>query len=342
MSELSSKRVSVKDVARLAKVSVGTVSNYLNETKALSPAARGKIEAAIAALGYRRNRLAISLRTSRTQTLGMIVPSIANPFYTSVFEGAEQAARESGYTLALGVTHYEHATLIQYLDSFRDHQVDGIIVNGYRTDFGSEALVGFSGPVVVIEPPVGPCPYATIQIDNFSAGRDAVRYLIGKGHTRIAIVPSSPVDPRFEGYKAALKEAGLPLDPKLIHFYGGGSTRSPQPSNQEGMIRQGEAVMNALLDAAPFTACFFTLDIYAVGALKALQQRGISVPDQIAVMGFDDIPIVGYLSPGLTTVAQPHHEMGELAVRTVLEQLQFGGQQSHFELAHRLVLRQSA
>lgn len=344
VSVQSTKRVSVKDVARVAKVSVGTVSNFLNDTKALSPSTRSKIEAAIETLGYRRNQLASSLRTSRSQTLGMIVPSIANPFYTSVFEGAEQAARDQGYTLALGVTHYQQDTLLQYLDSFRSRQVDGMIINGYRTAYGGEALIGYEGPVVVVEPPLGPCPYSTIEIDNFAAGRDAARYLIGKGHTRIAIVPSSPTDPRFEGYKAALTDAGLALDPHLVRYYGGGSTRTPQAPDQHGLIKRGESVMHALLDTASFTACFFTLDIYAVGALQALRDRGIAVPEQIAIVGFDDIPIAGYLSPGLTTIAQPHHEMGEVAVRTVVAQLrgETSRDPTRVELRHRLVVRKSA
>jgi DNA-binding LacI/PurR family transcriptional regulator len=343
MTGALSRRVSVKDVARVADVSVGTVSNFLNDTKNISPEARRRIEIAIEVLGYRRNRVASSLRTSRTQTLGMIVPSIANPFYTSVFEGAENAARSHGYTLSLGVTHYDESTLLQYIDSFRSRQVDGMIINGYNTSYGAEALVGFEGPVIVVEPPAN-CTFSSIEIDNFGAARDAVRYLLGKGHTRIAVVPSSPADPRFNGYKTALAEAGIDYDPDLVLHYGGGRALASQTTDQQGLIKRGEAVMHELLDRTAFTACFFTLDIFAAGALKALRDRGIAVPEQVAVIGFDDIPLASYLSPSLTTVGQPHHEMGDTAVQTLIAQLkgETGRGPLRICLNHRLQIRASA
>ncbi|HEX2280478.1 MAG TPA: LacI family DNA-binding transcriptional regulator [Thermomicrobiales bacterium] len=338
-----SKRVSVRDVARLADVSVGTVSNYLNGKKAVSPRAAALIDEAVRVLRYRRNHLASSLRTSKTKTLGMVIPSIANPFYTSVFEGAEQQARKLGYSLALGVSHYEHETMLQYLESFQMRQMDGIIINGYNTFSSWEALENFDGPVVVVEPAEGRSPFSTVRIDNFAASRRAVDYLIDQGHRRIAIVPPFSTDPRFLGYKASLERAGIAYDEDLVLHYGGAPELRKADDDQRGLIRRGEMAMNTLLDRTHFTACFFTLDIFAIGAFKAIADRGMSVPDDVAVMGFDDLPVAAFLTPGLTTIAQPHHEMGELSVKIIGSRIAAG----HLDpvdvcLTHELIIRQSA
>jgi DNA-binding LacI/PurR family transcriptional regulator len=338
-----SKRFSVRDVARLANVSVGTVSNYLNGKKAVSPRAAALIDNAVRTLGYRRNHLASSLRTSRTKTLGMVIPSIANPFYTSVFEGAEQQARKLGYSLALGVSHYEQETMLQYLESFQMRQMDGIIINGYNTFSSWEALESFDGPVVVVEPPEGPIPFSTVRIDNFAASRRAVDYLVARGHKRIAIVPSSDTDPRFLGYKASLEHANIAYDEDLVLHYGGGQELRKAADDQRGLIKRGERAMNTLLDRTSFTACFFTLDVFAIGACKAVADRGLSVPNDIAIMGFDDLPVAAFLTPSLTTIAQPHHEMGETSVKIIGSRIAAGNLDPvDVCLSHELVIRQSA
>jgi DNA-binding LacI/PurR family transcriptional regulator len=337
------RRVSVKDVARTANVSLGTVSNYLNGTKAVGEATRQQIEDAIQTLGYRRNEIASSLRTQRTRALGMIIPSIANPFYTSVFEGAEAEAQRLGYTLALGVTHYDRQLLGDYVESYRGRQMDGIIVDAYSTYYGEDLLGPADSPVVVIEPPPGTSRHSSIRIDNFGAAREAVSYLIERGHQRIAIIAPSSHDDRFLGYRAALERAGLAVDPDLVHSFAPGPHVASE-GNQRVLMEQGEQATRVLLRRAAFTALFVSLDIFAVGALKALREAGKQVPGDVAVVGFDDIAMASVVSPALTTVAQPHHEMGRLAVQTLLEQLKSGGKSgpAHHVLGHRLVVRQSA
>jgi DNA-binding LacI/PurR family transcriptional regulator len=337
------RRVSVKDVARSANVSLGTVSNYLNGTKTVSDAARQQIEEAINHLGYRRNQIASSLRTQRTKALGMIIPSIANPFYTSVFEGAEAEAQRLGYTLALGVTHYDSRVLGDYVEAYRGRQMDGIIIDAYNTYFGEDVLSPSDGPVVVIEPPAGTRNHCTIRIDNFSAAREAVSYLIERGHKRIAIVAPSTTDDRYLGYRAAIEAAGLAVDPNLVHAFAPGPTVAAA-GNQRVLIEQGEAATRVLLQRGSFTALFVSLDIFAVGALKVLREAGRRVPEDVAVVGFDDIAVASVVSPALTTVAQPHNEMGRLAVQTLIEQLKQTGRRepAHHVLGHRLVIRDSA
>jgi DNA-binding LacI/PurR family transcriptional regulator len=339
-----SKRVSLKDVARAANVSVATVSNFLNKTKAVGPLAQQQIEKAVGDLGYQRNEIASSLRKARTYTLGMILPNVANPFYTSLFEGAEAEAKQRGYALTLGVTHYDGATLRQYVSSFRGRQMDGIIIDGYNTDCGEEVLVGLAAPVVVIEPPASVRQHHTIEIDNRRAADEAVAYLALKGHRRIAIITPSITDSRSLGYRDALDRAGLAYDPDLVQEFGDLRLAAAEGS-QQSLIQQGEASMQALLDRASFTACFITLDIFALGACKALRTRGLLVPQDVAVVGFDDIPVSAVVNPSLTTVAQPHREMGRLAVEVLLDRLarqNDSADPTHLVLPHELIIRESA
>lgn len=337
------RRVSVKDVARSANVSLGTVSNYLNGTKAVSEASRQQIEKAIQTLGYRRNQVASSLRTQRTKALGMIIPSIANPFYTSVFEGAEAEAQRRGYMLALGVTHFDRLLLGDYIETYRSRQMDGIIVDAYNTYYGEDLLGPEDGPMVVVEPPPGTSRHSSIRIDNFGAAREAVSYLIERGHQRIAVIAPSTDDDRFLGYRAAIERAGLAIDRGLTHAFAPGLHVAAE-ANQRVLIEQGEQATRVLLGRGAFTALFVSLDIFAVGALKALREAGKRVPEDVALVGFDDIAVASVVSPTLTTVAQPHHEMGRLAVQTLLDQLNSGGkaEPAHHVLGHRLVIRESA
>ena len=337
------KRASVKDVARMANVSVGTVSNYLNKTKGLRPDTERQIAQAIAALDYKRNEIASSLRRARTDTLGIVLPNVSNPFYTSLFESAEAEARAHGQMLTLGVTHYDGTVLRKYLQNFGSRQFDGIIIDAYNTDAGEDVLVGLAAPAVVIEPPAEFRQHSTLRIDNFAAAREAVAHLVARGHRQIAVMTPSVRDDRYHGYRAALETAGIAPDARLAYEFGALALPVAEGS-QQLLIAQGATAMAALLDRWPFTACFITLDIFALGALKVLHDRGLRVPADVALVGFDDIPAAAVTNPPLTTVAQPHWEMGRRAVELLLERVASSEplEPTHLVLPHRLVQRQSA
>ncbi len=331
------KRVSLHDVARIADVSVGTVSNYLNDSAPVSLETRRRIQEAIDKLGYRRNELARSLRRSKTKTLGVILPNVVNPFYTAIFDGAEQEAQKQGYTVALGITHYNDSLLEEYIDIFYSKQMDGIVINGYNTYCAEEKFSGIDVPIVVIEPPPDFTLWSTIQIDNVAAAQETVEYLTGLGHRRIAIIaPSSErgFNIRYTGYKLALEAHGIAIDPDLIYEF---------TKFEPDTIAQGEHALQTLLGRASFSACFAASDMLAIGALRAAKQRGFRVPDDLAIVGFDDIPFAALADPPLTTVSQSQRKMGQTAVQILLQH--FAQDQPfeprHIVIDHELVIRAS-
>lgn len=313
---------------------MGTVSNYLNGSAPVHPTTQARIQQAIDSLGYRPNELARSLRRARSNTLGFILPNIANPFYTAMFDGAEEEARHSGYTITLGITHYDNGLSDAYMNVLRSRQMDGIIIDAYGTYFAEELAQEIDIPVVVIEPPPNLTVWSTVQIDDSAAAQDAVEHLIERGHTRIGIICPTVDNMRCLGYRRALEQHGIPFDPDLVCEF---SVHRPDG------ITQGAQMMAQFLDQTEFTACFITADILALGALQTLRQRGYSVPGDIALVGFDDIPFAALADPPLTTVAQLQREMGRTAVEILLNHLSDNSPSEpvHRMFAHRLIVRES-
>lgn len=329
---MANKRASLRDVALAAQVSVGTVSNYLNGSAPVHPTTQIRIQQAIDLLGYRPNELARSLRRSHTNTLGFILPNIANPFYTALFDGAEQAARRNGYTITLGITHYDNHLSNAYMNVLRSRQMDGIIIDGYGMYCVTEEL---DLPMVVIEPPPGLTNRSTIQIDDVAASRDAVEHLIERGHRRIGIICPTLDGTRCLGYRMALEQHGIAFDPNLVcQFF----------VHEPDGITQGAQAMARLLETADFTACFITADVLVLGALQVLKARGIRVPQDIALVGFDDISFAALTDPPLTTISQLQQQMGEAAVEMLLTQIRDGSWATpiHRVFEHRLIVRESS
>jgi DNA-binding LacI/PurR family transcriptional regulator len=332
---LANKRASLRDVAQAAQVSVGTVSNYLNGSAPVHPTTQIRIQQAIDTLGYRPNELARSLRRSHTNTLGFILPNIANPFYTAMFDGAEQAARHSGYTLTLGITHYDNKLSNAYMNVLRSRQMDGIIIDGYGTYCAEELADEIDIPVVVIEPPLGFTGWSTVQIDDVTASQDAVEHLIERGHRQIGIICPTLEGARCQGYRRALERHGIAFDPSLVcQFY----------VHEPDGIMQGAQAMGQLLEQAAFTACFITADVLALGALRVLKARSLRVPEDMAIVGFDDIPFAALTDPPLTTISQLQQQMGEAAVEMLLRHIRDESWETptHQVFEHRLIVRQSS
>ncbi|MBZ0302628.1 MAG: LacI family transcriptional regulator [Anaerolineae bacterium] len=327
------RRTSLRDVAQAANVSAGTVSHYLNHSAKVSPQTQQRIQKAIDDLGYRRNEVARSLRRARTKTLGVLLPNVANPFYTALFDGIEEEAQHRGYTVTLGITHYNNALLEEYISNLYNRRTDGIIIDGYDTYCAADVFHDLDIPFVVVEPPANFTGWSTIKIDNVGAAQQAVEHLINRGHRRIALVVPW-CESRFAGYQQALKKHGIPFDPDLVYQFG--------PFEPDS-IAQGERAMQALLARASFTACFVTADMLAIGALKAAKASGLQIPDDLAIIGFDDIPFAALTDPPLTTVAQSQYKMGKMAVQTLLRT--FGKDKIlepvHVTVQHQLVVRGS-
>lgn len=325
------KKASLRAVARAANVSAATVSNYLNNRVPVHPDTQRRIQEAMDELGYVREPA--NGRAERTRTLGMIVPSVNNPFYTAVFMGAEEAAHEHGYTITLGATKYDHTKIKKYLDVFQSKQMDGIIIEGSATYLTEHLPHTAELPVVVIEPP-GVTPWSSVQIDNTRATREIVEHLIDLGHERIAAITVNKYDVRLAGYLLTMQARGIPIDPTLIYHVG---------LYGDDIIAQGRAAMRELLARADFTACYCNNDLLAIGALTEAKAQGIRIPGDIAITGFDDIPLASLIDPPLTTISQPMEAMGRAAVEIVLRQIHQENTRdaAHVILDHALVIRES-
>ena len=305
------KRVSIREVAKKAKVSPGTVSNFLNNSTPVNADTRERIVKAIDLLGYQRNEIASSLRRAQTNSIGLILPDIRNPFYADLYYSIENAALENGYTLIYGNSDYSLSKIKHYLKYFSSRRVDSIILSAnysFRLDAFRDLI---DTPMLVFEPHRDIENYPSIGIDNQAGSRKITEYLIDKGHKDIAILTSSKKSPRYKGYEQALNYAGIEINPKLVHEFG--------PFTQD-LFSQGYSAMNDLLSQKQkFSACFVISDMLAIGAMSAIKSKGMKIPEDIAIAGFDDIPFSQVVEPALTTIAQPVTQMGLEIFNTCME-----------------------
>ena len=306
--------VTLRDVARRAGVSTSTVSHVLNGTRPVSEELRRRVLDAMHELGYEPNAVARSLKVNRSNTIGLIISDISNPFFTAVVRGVEDVAQARGYTVILCNSDEDVAKETTYLKVLRSKRVDGLILApAGRPHEYLRNLVKADFPLVFLDRDIEGLGVAAVLLDNEGAARQAVRHLVDLGHRRIGMITGRPsistTTERLAGYLAALREAGLPVDERLI--VSGGSS-----------IEGGRAAANALLDLDPRpTAIFSANNLMTIGALVAIDARGLSIPEDIALVGFDDFPWSGVLRPRLTTVAQPTYELGRMAAEVLLRRL---------------------
>lgn len=310
-------RVTIRDVALRASVSTATVSRVLAGIGSPRPATAAAVKEAAEELGYRPSGVARSLRMRRTRSIGLIVTDIANPFFPELVKAADDRARELGYSILLGTATYDERQTMHYLNLMADHRVDGMIVaSSQLSDEGWDWLSTSPVPVVVANAePNGPS-VTVITSDNIGASRIAVEHLVGLGHRRIGYVRGperfTAAAPRIEGFRAACAEAGL--DPSETPVIGG-----------EGDVQSGDRAAVEMLARRPdVTAIYCYNDLTAIGVLRALREAGRRVPDDISVVGMDDIAAASWTAPSLTTVAQRKAEMGRLAVESIVEAVEDG------------------
>lgn len=322
------------EVAAIAGVSTATVSRVLSQPERVSAKTRERVMAVVESTGYAPNVAARTLRTLRAAKILLTVPDISNPFFATIIHGAEEAARDAGYGMVVGDTRHDGEVEDQYAEMLSRREVDGLIFLGHRLPEKLRPLVKRQGAAA---PVVNGCEYSPelgvpgVHIDNASAGDEAISHLISLGHRQISLITGPTISPltrdRLAGANAAAARHGL--GNQLIVLTG----------NYTAAFAFSETPK---LIAAGVTAIFCFNDEMAMGAISAIHQAGLRCPDDISVMGFDDLPLAQYYQPGLTTIAQPKRRIGRKTVEMLLSIL--SGQpitEQHVTLPHRLVVRGS-
>lgn len=305
----------IHDVAKRAGVAPITVSRVINNSGYFSQDTRARVEAAIAELEYMPNRLASSLRSKRTNTLALVITDITNPFFTTLARGVEDTASDAGYTVVFCNTDESDVEEQKYLQVLLQQQVDGILLVPARSTSKSIELIHKQGtPVVVIDRRVPPdTDVDVVRCENEDGAYRLVRLLIELGHQRIAILSGpmgvSTAEDRLAGYQRAMAEAGLPPDPSLI-IYGAFNQTS------------GYDMIQRLLAVEPRpTAIFAANNMIGIGALKAIRDAGRRVPEDIAMVCFDDLPPMLLTFPFFTVASQPAYDMGRTATQLLVARL---------------------
>ncbi|CNB41492.1 ribose operon transcriptional repressor RbsR [Yersinia similis] len=305
----------MKDVARLAGVSTSTVSHVINKNRFVSDPIRDKVLAAIKQLNYAPSALARSLKLNQTRTIGMLVTASSNPFYAEVVRGVERSCYERGYSLILCNTEGDIDRMSRSIETLMQKRVDGLLLMCTESHRPSQDILRCypSLPIIMMDWAPFEGVNDVIQDNSLLGGEMATSYLIAKGYTRIACI-AGPQDKtsaqeRLKGYRQAMTRAGLPI----INGY-------EVVSNFE--FGGGLVAMKQLLALPqPPDAVFTSNDAMAVGVYQALYQVGLSIPQHMAVIGYDDIEIAQYMTPPLTTIHQPKDDLGELAIDTLIHRL---------------------
>lgn len=336
------RQITIYDIAREAKVSVATVSRVLNGSAPVRSSTRAKVEALIQSYNFQPNGMARSLLKKETGLIGLIVPDLTNPFFPEVFAGAEGAAHQSGYTFLLSNSIGDYARESEYLQLMREKRVDGILFMGGRINLKdcdpelAQELIQMAShiPMVLVNGAIRNSGLVSVQTDEGAGTLLAVRHLIELGHREIAFLGGesnmTTTTVKLRAFRKAIKEAELALRPEW-------------ELTDSFSIDSGKRQMERLLamDSQP-TGVVCVNDYNAIGAIKVAVGAGLRVPDDISIVGFDDIPLAHDFIPELTTVSQNANELGSTAVQ-VLQQMMSGEQvKKQYTLKPHLIVRQSS
>jgi DNA-binding LacI/PurR family transcriptional regulator len=303
---------SIKDIARMANVSHSTVSRALVSSALVRPQTADRIRRIAREAGYQPSAAARSLVTRKSFTIGIVVTTIADPFVAEVVSGIEDVAKNHGYSVFLSNSNADPERERQMVQTFAERRVDGIVVTSSRVGAMYMPLLSqMMVPVVLINNQHPGAFIHSVMVENVDASRAATRHLVSLGHRRIAYLGDrygyQSDTERFMGYRQALELAALPFQPELVVHGDGGS---------EG----GEQAMSSLLALTQRPSAVFCYnDMSALGALRTIRVAGLRVPDDISVVGFDDLYVARYTNPPLTTVRQPMRRMGLLAMESLLK-----------------------
>ena len=322
------------DVAAMAGVSTATVSRVLSQPQRVAEQTRLRVLQVVQSLGYSPNVAARTLRTLRAAKILLTVPDISNPFFASIIRGAEESARDAGYAIVVGDTRHDPEVEDQYADMLSRREVDGLIFLGHRLPDSLKPLLAAQGAAAPI---VNGCEYSpdigvpSVHIDNAAASIDAVEHLIALGHRDIGVIAGPAISPisrdRLAGAMTAADRHGLRQ--RLL-------VRAGDYSAQSAFEQAGALI------ARNVTAIFCFSDEMAMGAISAIAQAGLSCPQDISVIGFDDLPLARFFQPALTTIAQPKAMIGRRAVDLLVDILRdVESPVRQVTLRHELVVRGS-
>lgn len=328
--------VGIKEIARQAKVSVATVSRVLNGEPVVSADLKRQVEDIVSRLGYRRNLVARNLRRQRTSSIGVIIPDIGNPHFSDAARALQDAAADAGYAILLMNSDGQEAREAAALQALSEHQVDGIILASAATTI-TPALRDFIDrdvPVVVMDRAIRNTAIDHVLVDTRAGTQDAVLHLASLGRRRIAFLAGPPrmwtAAEKLAGYRAGLREAGLPWQPKLV--FGGDYSQ-----------QSGEAQAFAVLAQRPRPdALIIANNLMTLGAMRVLLRQQVAIPEDLALVGYDNTAWTDVVRPALTVVAQPTFELGWRAFGALLARLNDrAAKPVHIMISTKLIVRES-
>ena len=333
-------RVSIKDIAKAAGVSHSTVSRALSDSPLVKAETKVRIQRLAQEMGYTPDAIGRSLVTQQTRTVGVVVTTITDPFVAEVVQGIEDTAHENDYSVILASSASEPERELAAVEMLRGKRVDGLIITSSRVGaLYGEHLERIGVPVVLVNnhnEQSGRYTFS-VSVDNQHGGYLATSHLSERGHSRIAYV-SGPADhsddaDRQAGYRQALDKNNLSLDTALV-------------VSSNGRLDGGRRALRTLKGLHPFPSAVFCYnDMTAIGLLSAARQEGLSVPDDLAIVGFDDIPLAAHVHPPLTTIAQPQRDMGRQAMDMTLALIGAGDSTAPFSdvvIKGKLIVRESS
>ncbi|WP_428523322.1 LacI family DNA-binding transcriptional regulator [Roseibium sp.] len=335
MDDPGSRPATIEDVAKLAGVSIATVSRALRSPEKVAESTRKKVTAAIARTGYTANAMAQNLRMQRSQMVLVLASAIADPNFAGILTGLEKAANDRGYGVLIGNTEGTTGLEQNYLRFLSTGMADGLILLTGHIPVAGEPQTPLTAlpPIVATERPVDRGDISYVGVDDVASAKMATEYLISLGHRRIVFISGGPADVRSDlrhsGYQKGLRESAVSL--RDWRLEGDGSAESGRAAVERLFIK----------DDLP-TAFFCFNDNTAIGVISALQMRGYRVPEDFSVLGFDDIPFANNFTPGLTTIRQPRQHIGEKAMSLLLDRLANRTLSAQTHLLHGdLIVRES-
>jgi LacI family transcriptional regulator len=327
----------IKDIARRLDISYATVSRAMNDRYGVHPETKEKILAMAREMNYHPNAIARGLVNKHTETIGLVIPDITNPFFPEVARGVEDRAEEKGYSVFLCNTNWEQEREARHLSLLRKKRVDGIILapvsnkSPLEGEFDDRTM-----PLVFVSEVRRGMGKSYVAIDNVHGGYIATRHLIQKGYRRIGFFGAKEdeltSEERYQGYKKALKEAGRKEYRKFVRFGDYGANT-------------GNRLITAMIRKKDYPDAVFAVnDFFALSVMQGIQESGLSIPRDIAVIGFDDIPFASFPEIMLTTIAQPKYQMGRIAADLLLDQIheKSGTEKKEIILETELIERRTA
>jgi LacI family transcriptional regulator len=331
----ATKKVTIREVATRAGVSAATVSRALNQPGMVRAETRERILKVVEETHFVYDGIAVSMISGRSRTIGLIIPTIMNSIYAASTQSIQRAAQAVGYTVLLGVSEFspqQEAILAQRL---LERRVDGLILTGGNHDPRLIEKIRTNGvPFLITWKLMREQDWPSVSFDNYKAAQAAVEFLVSLGHRRLGLicgrteVNDRALD-RRQAFEDCLRSHNLSVDPALMH-------------ERDFEMEEGASAMAAMLKTPePPTAVFCANDIQAIGALSLCRERGLTVPDDISIIGFDDLPATSYTRPKLTTVRVPAHDMGRRAAEILIASIERQIPVQSIELQTELIVRET-